>query len=80
MNAVVFGFDASGEHAVGQGHGGHHGHLLAAAFAASMQDLARTVVSARFAYTLEDTMTAGMRLLGFNSDSETTEPTSIGKP
>ena len=54
--------------------------FLPAAFAASMQDLARTVVSARFAYTLEDTMTAGMRLLGFNSDSETTEPTSIGKP
>ena len=29
VNAVVLGLDASGEHAVGQGHGGHHGHLLA---------------------------------------------------
>ena len=46
----------------------------------SKHDLARTVVSARFAYTFDETMTAGIALSGLRSLSATTEPTSIGKP
>ena len=54
--------------------------FLPVALMTSRQDLARTVVSDRFAYTLEETMTAGIALSGFRSLSATTEPTSIGKP
>ncbi len=46
----------------------------------SIHALARTVVSARFAYTFEETMTAGMALSGLSNFSATTEPTSIGNP
>ena len=46
----------------------------------SRHDFANTVVSDRFAYTLEDTITAGMELSGLRSLSATTEPTSIGNP
>ena len=46
----------------------------------SKHDFARTVVSLRLAYMLEDTMTAGMVLSGLSSVKATTEPTSIGNP
>ena len=50
------------------------------ALTTSIHAFARTVVSERFAYTLDETMTAGMALSGFKSFKATTEPTSIGNP
>ena len=50
------------------------------ALTTSRHDLARTVVSFRFAYMFEETMTAGMLLSGLSSVRATTEPTSMGKP
>ncbi len=46
----------------------------------SRHAFASTDVSERFAYTLDETITAGIALSGFNSFRAITEPTSIGNP
>jgi hypothetical protein len=48
--------------------------------AASAPAFPSTIVSARSAYMLQETIVAGSALSGFRSFSATTEPVSIGKP